>query len=258
LKPDHDQSPDESAQREAVFAEWEKRAQKPPRQGWRGLFRRERWQDQVDADAMGEEDAYVAPTKRAAFPPSFLLLWGLGLAFLALEPTLDLRYTLFGPSTAVELGEPGAFHLEAAAPNVRARVTDWAHSDRGTYSQTLSDYEVLALTSVPVLVRRAPEGRPPPNTAELYRGEGRLLRLDNVGSSFLERWVSPAARYATVRQQFQALGQLPMTGPCWLLLEGDLPRSTILPLVAPLLLWVGAFLFLFSAWRSYRLRHSRR
>lgn len=258
MSAEHDPSHDDAAAREAAFEEWSKRAEPPPKRGWLGWWRRERWQDQVEPDALADDDAYVAPVKRSAFPPSFLLLWAVGLAFLALEPTLDLSYSLFGPSQAIDLGEPGEFQIAKATPNAHARIRAFAYNERGTFSHAFSDYEVLALTSVPVIVRRSPQPRPPPNAAELYEGEGRLFRLDNVGNSLLERWVNPPARYASVRQQFQALGQLPMHGPCWLLLEGDVPRQRILPIVMPMLLWAGAIFFAFSAWRSYRLRHSGR
>ena len=53
--------------------------------------------------------------RRPLLPPSFFVVLALGAAFLALEPTADLSYELFGPSGAVDLGEPAAYRLDAAA-----------------------------------------------------------------------------------------------------------------------------------------------
>jgi hypothetical protein len=247
---------DDTAARDAAMAEWERPA-KPAGGRWRRLFKREPWREEFDpADA--DEDGYVAPRRRAAFPPSFLLIWAVGLGVLAIEPTVNLGYQLFGPSQVIDLGQPGEYHLDAARDGARVSLSGFIYNDRGSFSQYLSDYEVVALTNLPVLVRRAPTRKPPPDVAELYQGEGRLLKLDDSDGSFFERLVRPAARYAGMRRQFVAFGQLPANGPCWLLLDGELPRTHWSPLVAAVLLWSASFLFAFQAWRSYRLRNSPR
>lgn len=198
-----------------------------------------------------DEDEAVAATlrRRPAFPPSFLLLLAFGLALLAWDPTVELGYTLLGPSQAIDLGSPGQYRLDEAQDEARARIAGFASARRGSYSRYGETYEVVALTGLPVLVRRAPTPAPPASSVEVYQGEGRLVRLDDAPASFFERLVRPSARFASVRQTFAAYGELPPGRTAWLLLEGELPRAHWGAVALPLVLW---FAIVALVWRALR------
>ncbi len=251
----------ESRARDAAFDAWTRGAgtdeERPP-----GLFQRLFPKDSSQPQPGAEDDVVFVPSPRAAFPPSFFLILAAGCAFLALEPTGDLAYELLGPSTAIELGRPGAYNLEAARDGSRAHIFGYAGSVRGTFAQWGSSYEVAPLVGIPVLVRRAPHPSVPADTVEPFDGEGRLLRLDSGPASWFERMARPSSRYATVRMQFEAYNQLPAGRTAWLLLTGDLPRASPWAIAEPILLWLAAVAFIFRARRAYVLRtlasHNRR
>lgn len=208
-----------------------------------------------DDDALLDE----VPPRRSIFPPSFFALLALGMVIFAAEPTAELGYRLLGPGGqgAIDLGEPGEYRLGEATDGARARISGFAGNRRGTYSLGLSEYEVFALTGLPVLVRRPRGEAPPPNTVELYRGEGRLLRLEDAPAGWADRMVRPAARYTRMKDLFVSAGELPPGREAWLLLEGELPRSASL-LWAPALLWVAAVFFSLLAVRAHRRRREAR
>jgi len=213
------------------------------------------WQDDPELEGLPEDAAgYVAPRRRFVFPPSFLVLLAAGLAWIAWEPTADLPYELFGPgsSSTLDLGSPGNWHMDAAHDGARAKVQGFASNRRGRYGKWFSQWEIVPLTGLPVLVRRPPTPQPPEHAAEVYSGEGRLVRLDDSPSDWLERLVRPAARYTLVKNQFLAAGELPAGRTVWLLLEGDLPRADLSAIVDPLVLWAGVALCLRSLWRRWR------
>jgi hypothetical protein len=217
-------------------------------------LRRRPWEDDPDLAHLPEDaDGYVRPRRRRTLlPPSFLVLLGAGLALLAYEPTLDLPYEVFGPGPAgaIDLGHAGDWHLENAQDGARVKLQGFAANLRGRYARWLNDYEVVPLAGLPVLVRRAPTPRPPEHAAEFYTGEGRLWRLDDGGSSWLERLFRPISRYTNVKNQFVAKGELPAGKTVWLLVEGDLPRTRAWPVLGPLLLWAGVALCARALWRS--------
>lgn len=260
--PPNPPAPDPTAaEREALLEAWERgesREPAPPRP--RGLLARLRppsWRDEV-GDSPGDPDGYVAPPRRATFPPSFLLILAAGLVFLALEPTADLDYALFGPSQAVALGQPGSYALEKAKSGDLVTIQGFATERRATYSQWGREYEVFALAGVPVLVRRPRGPPPPPNTAEAVSVEGRLLLLEKYASTFGERLVRPAARYTPLRLEFAARGELSAVGNAWLVLADDIPRRDASAILVPLALWLGAALLGRAAYRAHRLaRRSR-
>lgn len=250
-----------AAEREALLRAWERDAGAPsepvpapaPPPGLLGyLRRRNAWRAEV-ADVEGDPDGYVAPPRRATFPPSFLLILAAGLAFLALEPSADLGYALFGPGEAVDVGRPGAYALDGARSGDHVRLQGFATERRATYERWGREYEVLALAGAPVLVRRPRGPPPPPHTAELVAVEGRLLALEQHPSSFGERLVRPAARYTPMRLEFAALGELSASGPAWLVLAGEVPRRDASAILVPLGLWAAAALLALAAWRAYRL-----
>ncbi len=248
-------------EREAALAAWERGAthapsrepepQNPGDSLIARLFHKESWRDPT---LQAGDDGYVAPRKRAAYPPSFFAVLVFGLAILALEPTADLGYELLGPSAAYDLGHPGEYHFEGAQDGSLATIAGFASSRRGTYSQYSSQYEVFALVGLPVLVRRAPTPTPPKDSAELYQGRGRLIRLERGSASYFERLLRPSARYSTVRAQFESFGELPLGKPQWILLEDDVPRQNKSVVLWPLVLWAGVIFFAYHGWRSYRLR----
>ena len=203
-----------------------------------------------------EDDFDFRPPRRSAFPPSFLLIVAAGLAFLALEPTGDLGYTLFGPGRSVDLGRPGAYTLASARSGTRARIAGYPSTVKGTQALSGGGYDFEPLVGVPVLVRTPAHPPVVSESTEPLAAEGRLIRLETTPSTFFDRLFDPASRYTTVRLQFEALGELPPGKPAWLLLDGDLPRSDPWAIGVPLVGWAGSSLFLFLAWRSWRVREA--
>ncbi len=238
---------DEAAERSA--GDPEHRAREAAFQAWRG--------GASPAPAEPEEELTL-PRPRAALPPSFLFIVAAGCALLAAEPTVGLGYTLFGATHAVDLGRPAAYRLDLARDDIRARIAGYASNVRGSFARWGEDYEVVPLIGTPVLVRRRPHPAASADSAEPFEGEGRLLRLDDEGSSFLERLLNPverpASQYANVRLEFVARGQLPFHDPAWLLLDGDLPRQNVWAIAKPLLLWAAAIACAIFGWRSQRAR----
>lgn len=194
-------------------------------------------------DGDHEDFSRYVPRRRPIFPPSFLFLVAAGLLFVSWESIVDLRWTLFGPgsSAAIDLGAPGGYVIDAARDDVRARVVGFASDRRGHFGRWFSEYELFALQGLPVLVQR-PRGAPaPPNTAEPITAEGRLLRLDGAGKAgALGRMFSPVERYSAVRDQFAVLGELPFSGPTWLLLDGNIPRGDASAVVQPVVVVLAA------------------
>lgn len=204
----------------------------------------------------GPDESFDAPPKRAAFPPSFFFVAAAALSVLALEPSADLGYFLTGPSDLIDLGRPADYHLDRAVDGAPVHVEGLATPRRGSFSRWGTDYQVLSLATVPVLVRRAPEPVPPSNVAEYYKGDGRLVKLEEHRAGFFERLVRPSARYTGIRQTFAALGDIPAGGTAWLLLEGDLPRRSFTGIAVPIALWALVGLFVFLGLRSLRRRRA--
>lgn len=248
----------EDKEREAALAAWERGdlavgdagpASERPVGVVDRLLHREPWRG-----APADEDGYVAPPRRSAFPPSFLFVLAAALAALALEPSADLGYHLAGPSAPIDLGRPAAYDFAAAEDGALATIEGIASPKRGSYSQWGDEWEVFALVGAPVLVRREPGAKPPgENVAELVSLRGRLMKLEDAPSSFFERLFRPASRYTSLRLAFQARGELPLGRTIWLLLDDEVPRSNFSAILVPLLLWAGAGLVLFAAVRA-RLR----
>lgn len=198
----------------------------------------------------GDPDGYVAPPRRSAFPPSIFVVLALGLATLALEPTSDLSYDLFGPGVAFDVGEPGHYRLDEVEDGARVKMAGLLGERFATYTRFGTAYEVRQLLGTAVLVRRAPRRVPlGRDEVERYEGEGRLLKLDVAPSSFLERLVRPSARYTTLRLQFATYGELPVGRDAYLLLEGELPRAHLVAVLTPFALWALA---LAAAWAAFR------
>jgi hypothetical protein len=201
-----------------------------------------------------DEDEFVIPKRRFTFPPSFLAILAAGCAYIALDPTADLAYELLGPRQAVDLGRPAAYSMDKARDDQRVRISGYTTGVKVTFARWGDQFEVVPMVGVPVLVRRPPHAAPPPDTAELFEGEGRLILLEPAPASFLLRLFDPSLRhsvYRTVRLQFEALGEIPFGRPAWLLLVGDLPRTDLGAIATPLGLWVLSLAFAVFAWRSY-------
>lgn len=197
----------------------------------------------------------VPPPRGRALPPSFLGVAAAGLLFLAWEPLADLPYALWGPSTAEDLGAPGAYRLERARDGGRVRLIGLGGERRGRRAGE-EHLEVFALKGLPVLVQRPASGTPPPGTVEQVALEGRLLRLDDAAASPGRRFFHPAARWSAVRDQFAAMGELPLRGERWLLLDGELPRSRAGAILGPLLLLALSLACAAAALRGLRRRRA--
>lgn len=211
-------------------------------------------------DTANDEDGYVAPPRRSVFPVSFLVVLAVCLGALAVEPTADLSWHLFGPSEALELGEPAHYRLDALGDGQRVRVEGIASPRRGTYTRWGETWEVFALIGTPLLVRTVPGDLPEKNVAERVTVEGRLVKLDASGSSFFERLVRPASRYSALKLTFEALGELPAGRPAFLVLDGVVPRSSFFNIAWPFVLWGLCLLVAVSAVRATlrrRVPHAR-
>jgi hypothetical protein len=189
--------------------------------------------------------------RRPLLPPSFFVVLALGAAFLALEPTADLSYELFGPSEAVELGEPGGYRLDAAADGARVRLSGFLGARAATYERFGRTFEVRQLLGTGVLVRRAPRSADlGKDVAEVAALEGRLLRLDASRAGLFERLLRPVARYTPLVEAFGRTGELPAGRAVFLLLDGDVPRSSPGAIALPILVWSLALLALDQARRA--------
>ncbi|MFM2153001.1 MAG: hypothetical protein RL199_1436 [Pseudomonadota bacterium] len=189
--------------------------------------------------------------RRPMLPPSFFVVLALGAAFLAFEPTADLSYAMFGPSAAVDLGEPGTYRFDAAIDGGRVRLSGFLGARAATYDRAGRTFEVRQLLGTGVLVRRAPRsaqlGR---DVAEVAVLEGRLLRLDAARSGLVERLLRPVARYTPLVEAFGRTGELPAGREVYLLLDGDVPRSSPAAIALPLVLWALVLLALDQARRA--------
>lgn len=206
-------------------------------------------------DTQSDEDGYVAPPHRPVFPVSFLVVLAVCLGALAVEPTADLSWQLFGPSEAIDLGHPANYSLDSLADGQRVRIEGMASPRRGSYTRWGERWEVFALIGTPLLVRTTPGDAPEPNEAVSVQVEGRLVKLDASSSSFLERLVRPASRYSALKLTFEALGELPPGRTVFLVLDGVVPRSSFLAIAWPFVLWG---LCLFAAASAVRATRRRR
>lgn len=211
-------------------------------------------------DTAPDEDGYVAPPRRTVFPASFLVVVAVCLGALAVEPTADLSWHLFGSSEAVDLGHPADYHFDALADGQRVKLEGMASPRRGTYTRWGEQWEVFALVGTPLLVRAVPGERPNGQVATQVKVDGRLIRLDASPAGFLERLVRPASRYTTLKLTFEALGELPAGRSVFLVLDGVVPRSSFFAIALPFVLWGLCLLAAAGAVRATlrrRLQHSR-
>jgi hypothetical protein len=201
-------------------------------------------------------DVDQIPTKlprRPAFPPQFLVVLAFALGVLALEPTTELGYHLWGPSAPVMLGEPGDYRMEQASDGAFAKMSGLVGGQRAYYAEGGVRYVVAPMLGTAVLVRRIDDGtRLPADVVERYEASGRLVRLDDEPSNVFVRMFRPAARYTRMRQKFDV--SLPAGRDAYLLLDGEAPRSQAGPILRPLLAWGLVGLALAWAVRSARKR----
>jgi hypothetical protein len=186
--------------------------------------------------------------RRPMLPPSFFAVLALGAVFLAIEPAVDLSYALFGPPSAVDLGEPGRYRLESAVDG-RVRLRGFLGARAATYERFGRTYEVRQLLGTGVLVRRAPRGAAlGRDVAEVAEVEGRLLRLDAARAGLFERLLRPVARYTPLVEAFGRTGELPAGRDVFLLIDGELPRSSWTAFAIP------AAAFALAVWSFVQVR----
>ena len=147
---------------------------------------------------------------------TLLSAWGLGgVALLA-------AWSLWGgwPSLAywlsreppVDLGHLGAYDLSRARDGAFAKVAGIASPKRGTYSRFFGQHELFPLIASRILVDH--DGPPDEGARGLafrWSGEGRLHHAELDG------------KWAAVREQFFASGELAREGDVWVLEEGVAP-----------------------------------
>lgn len=213
---------------------------------------------EIDDDgSIDDEFAAYVPRRRPIFPPSFLFLLAAGALFIGSDSIVDLRWNLFGPGAGatVELGSPGDYRLSEARDGARVRVSGFASDRRGYFGSWASEYEIFALQGLPILIQRTRGGAVEPNIAEVVSVEGRLIRLDNAPRGWFARLLSPASRYGAVRDQFTALGEIPFSGPTWLLLDGTIPRGDAAAIILPIVVVLGAAGCVVAGLRNLWSRH---
>jgi hypothetical protein len=173
-------------------------------------------------DAVTPDDGLPPPPKKreSAFlrrSPVFALVMVLASGWLLYDFFPDVRY-FFAPTEPIDLGEPGAYHLERARMDRLVQV-------RGDLREPVSIVEgksvrmVGRLAGTNLLVDRPGRDGPP-----LY--EGRLL-ADKAAR----------VRYAPVVAEMRKNGT--QLGDAWLVLrDGERPRKKLLPIGGSLVLLV--------------------
>ena len=168
---------------------------------------------------------------------SFIPILGMAVcAYLLAQAKDDVAY-LFAPSTPVDLGGPGAYHLERAQPGAYARITGEVHGEGNRFQEGHTPGKLWPLQGAPVIVERL-------NTDALWgrvEAEGRIEIDDHLLAAFHK-----------VIAMFLQTDQLGVPAPgqhVWLLTQGRVPRAldrTNLWLVSLVLL------FLINAWLVLR------
>jgi hypothetical protein len=137
----------------------------------------------------------------------------------------------------VDLGAPGAYHLERAQPGIYARISGEVHSEGNRFEEGHSAGKIWPLQGAPVMIERR-------NTDPLWglvQAEGRLQSDDQLLAAFHK-----------VIAMFLQTDQLGLPAPgqhVWLLTQGRIPRAldrTNLWLVSLMLL------FLINTWLVIR------
>ncbi len=176
-------------------------------------------------DATSSEDEVLAPGPRKPGARLLFAVAALGFvvcAWLLWELWPALRYWL-SSAEPVELGAPGAYHLERSADGLYARIGGAPGPHASRFRKLGAHYEIVAIRGTNVLVRRvldplspsAAPGRtePPPDPAP-FIAQGRLV---------LDRSIP---EYAQAFQQLVSRGDTePRGGHLYVLLDGERPRT---------------------------------
>ncbi len=100
-------------------------------------------------------------------------------SYLLAQSKDDLIY-LFESSTPVDLGQPGAYHLERAQSGVFARITGEIHGEGNRFEEGHTAGKLWPMNGAPVIVERR-------NTEPLWgrvEAEGRLQIDDQLAAPF--------------------------------------------------------------------------
>ena len=169
--------------------------------------------DPSDLEPPEPTEELVRPRFRAPNWAAFIPILGLAVcAYLLAQSKDDLAY-LVASSTPVDLGQPGAYHLELAQPGAFARITGEVHSEGNRFQEGHTFGKIWPLVGAPVLVERH-------DLDPLWgrvQVEGRLQVDDQL--------VTPFHKVIALFLQTDQLG-LPARGEhVWLITQGRVPRG---------------------------------
>jgi hypothetical protein len=168
---------------------------------------------------------------------SFIPILGMAVcAYLLAQAKDDVAY-LFAPSTPVDLGGPGAYHLERAESGAYAHITGEVHGDGNRFQEGHTPGKLWPIQGAPVIIERL-------DTAPLWgqvQAEGRLEIDDHLMAAF-----------HNVIAMFLQTDQLGLPAPgqhVWLLTQGRIPRG-----IDRTNLWLLSLVLLFgiNAWLVVR------
>ena len=160
---------------------------------------------------------YAVAAREPRTHRTLLSAWGLGgVAVLAAWslwgawPSLEYWLSRAPP---VDLGHLGAYDLSGAHDGAFVKAAGIASPKRGTYSRFFGQHELFPLIASRILVDHdGPPDEAARGLAFRWSGEGRLHRAEANG------------KWAAVREQFFASGELAREGDVWVLEEGVSPR----------------------------------
>ena len=159
---------------------------------------------------------YAIAAREPRTRQKLLSAWGLGGVALLAAWSLwgawpALSYWL-SRDLPVDLGHLGAYDLAGARDGAFAKAAGIASPKRGTYSRFFGQHELFPLIASRILVDHdGPPDEAARGLAFRWSGEGRLRRAEADG------------KWAAVREQFLASGELAREGDVWVLEEGVSP-----------------------------------
>ncbi len=176
----------------------------------------------LDDQAPDDLDDLDSPPPRRRSSASSLTISAVALGvalWVGYDQRADLAFWL-SEAPRVDLGSPGAYQLDRAAPGVVARITGEPGGSADRFSRLWARFEIVAFKGTNVLVVRRlkpdPSGsnvEPPPDRRP-FTAEGRLLADTDLPGY--------AHAYSFLVQRGDAQ---PANGKLFVLLDGELPRS---------------------------------
>lgn len=166
-----------------------------------------------DSSAPEFPDVPVGRTSRGGSWSSFIPVLGMAVCTYLLASAKDDLSYLFASSTPIDLGEPGAYHLDRARAGIFARITGEVHSEGQSFHEGQVNGKVWPIATAPVLVER--------------RGDAPLRGRVTVEGRLQSDEQLPAAYHHVIALflGIDELGYPGAKGHVWLVVEGRVPRA---------------------------------